>query len=634
MMNARGFGFVTPEDKPDDGDVFIQAPHLHGALHGDRVRVQIISRANGDRKRRGRIVSILEQSSRTFVCTFRAEHGLRYAECDDPKTPYLIRPHNIRKFNLKPGHKVLIEVLDEPKRQRPMILDGRIVDVLGAGSDPSVDILSIILTYGLPEQFPKEVLEQAASLEKFPSTEELARRIDRRQLKIVTIDGADAKDLDDGVYAERLDDGAYFLGVYIADVSHYVRENDPIDAEAYARGTSVYLVDRVLPMLPRELSNGICSLNAGVDRLALACEMRLSSEGRIESYEIFSTAINVHRRLTYSAVNNFYRDRPNELGELAQLLTTLKEIRDKRFRLRLERGAIDFDMPELKVRLDDRGRPLDVFKRRRDIAESVIEECMLAANETVARHMFVRKIPSLYRVHEPPALENMKKFNELLNAFGLNIKLRSTEKISPSDIQRVLDRSKGTRGEQTINAAALRAMQQARYSAENLGHFGLAAEFYTHFTSPIRRYPDLIVHRLLKETLADRLSSARRERLKKTLPEIARSASIRERLAADAERESTELKAVEYMKRYVGEEFDSTIVSVTSFGFFVELENGVEGLVRASTIDGDCYTFIESRFELIGELFGRAFRIGDRVRVRLVEANVRLRQLTFELVRQ
>ena len=624
-MNAHGFGFVTPEDDDGGGDLYIATPHLCGALHGDLVKAKVISRASGEHKRRGRVMSILEKANRRYVCTLRAEYGMRYAECDDPQLPYFVHPVNAKRFNLKAGTKVLIDIIDAPKHRPALHLNGKIVKVLGDSSDAGIDILSLMLNYGLPRDFPSEVLAEAAKVEQEPSVDEINRRIDRRHLNIVTIDGADAKDLDDGVYAERTDDG-FFLGVYIADVSHYVRDQSVLDVEAAARGTSVYLVDRVLPMLPKELSNGICSLNAGVDRLSMACEMNLNADGRVETYKIFPTVINVRRRLTYDGVNALYNGERSELTELEPMLMVLKEIRDKRYRIRERRGAIDFDMPEIKVLLDADGRPLEIVKRRRDLAESVIEECMLVANETVARHLCTRKLPGIYRVHEPPSTDNLKKFNELLNAFGFHLRIRDT--VQPIDFQKLLTEVKGKRGEQNINAAALRTMQQARYSAQNSGHFGLAAEYYTHFTSPIRRYPDLIVHRLLKD---EPMSDSRRQQWRKRLPEIAATSSLRERIATDAERDSTNLKAVEYMSQFVGEIFDGVINSIVSFGFFVELDNGVDGLVRATSIRGDDYLYIEREFALIGMHTGRAFRIGDNVTVKLVDANIRLKQLTFVL---
>ncbi len=560
-MNARGFGFVVPDEHDDDGDIYIASNRLGGARNGDRVRTLVLTRYGDTRKRSGRIIKVLERLSAI-----------------------------------------------------------------------SGEIQSVVRSHDLPEEFSTEALTEAAHIETEPSEREIARRIDRRHLNIVTIDGADAKDLDDGVYAEKNSDGSYFLGVYIADVSHYVREGSPLDAEAYERGTSVYLVDRVLPMLPKELSNGICSLNAGTERLSMACEMRLSASGRVEAYKIFPTVISVRRRLSYEGVNKFFAGDRTELTELSAMLSTLKEIRDKRFKLRADRGAIDFELGEIKVVLDDEGHPINVLKRRRELAESVIEECMLTANETVARHLSEKNIPSLYRVHEPPASDNLERLNELLNAFGFHLRIRM-KGVKPSDIQKVLTAVKGRRGEHTVNTATLRAMQQARYSAENVGHFGLAAQFYTHFTSPIRRYPDLIVHRLLKETLGNQaMSPARLKRWKKNLPEIAAQSSTRERIAVEAERESTMLKAVEYMQQFVGATFEGMISGVTNFGFFVELENGVDGLVRSTGLRDDHYEFVEREYALIGRRTGRAFRVGDAVTVKLIEANVGLRQINFSLV--
>lgn len=560
-LSARGFGFVIPDDKRDGEDIYIAANHLGGALNGDRVRVLILSKFDGNRKRNGRIIKVLER-----------------------------------------------------------------ISALGR------EVQSVVRKYDLPEEFSAATLTEAAQIETEPSDKEIARRIDRRRLKIVTIDGADAKDLDDGVYAERNADGSYFLGVYIADVSHYVREGSALDAEAFERGTSIYPVDRVIPMLPKELSNGICSLNAGAERLSMACEMLLSPGGRVEAYKIFPTVINVHRRLTYEAVNKFFAGDRTELSELTEMLSTLKEIRDKRFALRADRGAIDFDLGEIKVILDDEGSPIDVIKRRRDLAESVIEECMLTANETIARHLSEKNVPSLYRIHEPPDKDSLERLNELLNAFGFHLRIRAGSGVRPVDIQKILSAIHGRRGEHTINAATLRAMQQARYSSENVGHFGLAAAFYTHFTSPIRRYPDLVVHRLLKETIGNEtMSPARLKRWQKRLPEIAMHSSMRERVAVEAERESTMLKAVEYMQQFVGATFEGMINGVTSFGLFVELDNGVDGLVRSTSIRDDDYVFIEREYALVGRRTGRAFRVGDEVTVKLIEANVELRQLNFAL---
>ncbi len=487
------------------------------------------------------------------------------------------------------------------------------------GAVQSADIADVVKSHGVVEEFPANVRAAAALIGENPSAAEISQRIDRRHLQIVTIDGEDAKDLDDGVFAEKID-GGYFLGVYIADVSYYVRANTPLDREAFERGTSIYPVDRVVPMLPAELSNGICSLNAGVDRLAMACEMFLDFSGKITGYKIFPTVIKVFRRLTYTQVNNFF-DGAADLKSCAKNLNTLLEIYKLRKKIRAERGAIDFEIPEIKIILDDSGAPVDLTKKINGVAENLIEECMLAANETVAEHTLKNKIPSLYRVHELPTAEKIATLNKLLAHFNLHI-----SKNEPRAFQKILAQVKGTPAEKVISNFALRTMQQARYSPENLGHFGLAAEFYTHFTSPIRRYPDLIVHRMLRAK-PDKLAKWARR-----LDEIAKQSSERERRAVEIEREAVDLKTAEYMQRFLGAEFDAVICSVASFGFFVELDSGVDGLVRAASLKDDFYGYVDSEFALIGVRTGRSFHIGDNVRVRLTEANVELRRLTFELV--
>ncbi|MBQ1614717.1 MAG: ribonuclease R, partial [Selenomonas sp.] len=468
------------------------------------------------------------------------------------------------------------------------------------------------------------------------SPAEYQGRADRRDLQIVTVDGEDSKDLDDGVYARKNPDGSYFLGVYIADVSHYVKEHAPLDREAYARGTSVYLVDRVIPMLPKELSNGICSLNAGVDRLSMACEMQISSEGEITSYEILPTVIHVYRRLTYNIVNKVLVDKAepflSDNGDILPMLETLAELRGALKAKRHRRGSIDFDLPEVKVKLDENGHPVALIKREGSLAESIIEECMLAANETVAKHMDTRNLPFMYRVHEQPSEEKIERLNNLLAAFGLFVKQDEQGHIKPIDVQQVLEKVEGRPEERIISTVSLRSMQQARYSEQSLGHFGLAARYYTHFTSPIRRYPDLIVHRLLRETFATgSLPLDRQAKLKIVLPEIADHTSNRERLATEAERETTDMKKIEYMAQFVGEEFTGVISGVTAFGIFVELDNGVEGLVHVSTMTNDYYEYVEEQYAMIGERTRTQYRLGDEVEVILARANVEERNLDFVL---
>ena len=602
-VNLKGFGFVTPED--GGADIFIAPENLRGAFNGDKVKVKVVDEWRG--RREGHVVEVTERANQIVVGTL-VRLGKRIAvEPDDKRiTQEIVLPHYREHFAAKT--KVVVKVTSwSPLR-------GHVVEVLGKENAPGVEIRGILRSHGVEEDFPPEVQAEASRIELEPAAQEVSKRIDRRNLKIVTIDGEDAKDLDDGVFAEERD-GGFFLGVYIADVSHYVRPHTALDREAFERGTSIYPVDRVVPMLPRELSNGICSLNAGVDRLAMACEMNLNAAGNVVDYKIFPTVIHVFKRLSYTQVNKFL-DGDRELSACAENLNALKKIHGLRKKIRAERGAIDFDLPEMKIVLNEAGKPLAITKRIQTVAESIIEECMLLANETVAEHTLKKKIPSLYRVHELPNPDKVLTLNQLLAHFSLHISKTS----EPRDFQKILSKVKGLPAEKVITTYALRTMQQARYSPENLGHFGLAAKFYTHFTSPIRRYPDLIVHRALRGGVI------------KNLEEISKQTSERERRAIDIEREALDLKAVEYMQQFVGQHFDGVIESVTNFGFFVELDNGVDGLVRAAELKDDYYAFVEREFALIGNATGKSFHIGDGVRVKLSAANTKLRQLSFELV--
>ena len=600
-VNLKGFGFVSLEN--GGSDVFIAAENLRGALNGDKVKIKILD------NREGKIIEILERAKDIFVGTL-AKLGKKTVLTPDDKrfTQKIILPN--QKY--LPNTKVAVKITSwEPIR-------GEVIEILGKNNAPGVEIRGILVSYGVEEDFPPEVLDEAAKIELEPDKNEISKRIDRRNLKIVTIDGEDAKDLDDGVFAAE-NDGGFFLGVYIADVSYYVRPKSALDREAFERGTSIYPVDRVVPMLPKELSNGICSLNAGVDRLAMACEMNLDFSGKVVEYKIFPTVIHVFRRLSYPQVDKFL-DGDKNLADCAENLNALKKIRDLRKKIRDLRGAIDFNLPEMKILLNDAGKPIEITKRVQTVSESIIEECMLLANETVAEHTLKNKIPSLYRVHELPNSEKVLTLNNLLAHFSLHIGTSQGRELEPRDFQKILSKVKNLPAEKIITSYALRTMQQARYSSENSGHFGLAAKFYTHFTSPIRRYPDLIVHRALRGGNL------------KNLEEISRQSSERERRAIEIERETLDLKAVEFMQRFIGQNFDAVIESVTNFGFFVELDNGVDGLVRAADLKDDYYSYVEQEFALIGVRTGKSFHIGDNVRVKLVSANEKLRQLTFELV--
>ena len=635
-MTAKGFGFIIPDvrETEDETDVFVPAGAIGTAMHGDRVVARVTPAQEEGRSREGEIIRILERANEKIVGTFERSKTFGFVTPDNTKLTQDI--FVAKKFfkGAKTGSKVVVKITKWPNGRRSA--EGEVIEVLGKVGDPGVDVLSVMRQYELSETFPEDVQAEADAVEQEPSPAEYQGRADRRDLQIVTVDGEDSKDLDDGVYARKNPDGSYFLGVYIADVSHYVKEHAPLDREAYARGTSVYLVDRVIPMLPKELSNGICSLNAGVDRLSMACEMQISADGEITSYEILPTVIHVYRRLTYNIVNKVLVDKAepflSDNSDIMPMLETLAELRGALKAKRHRRGSIDFDLPEVKVKLDENGHPVALIKREGSLAESIIEECMLAANETVAKHMDTRNLPFMYRVHEQPSEEKIERLNNLLAAFGLFVKQDEQGHIKPIDVQQVLEKVEGRPEERIISTVSLRSMQQARYSEQSLGHFGLAARYYTHFTSPIRRYPDLIVHRLLRETFATgSLPLDRQERLKTVLPEIAEHASNRERLATEAERETTDMKKIEYMAQFVGEEFTGVISGVTAFGIFVELDNGVEGLVHVSTMTNDYYEYVEEQYAMIGERTRTQYRLGDEVEVILARANVEERNLDFVL---
>jgi len=632
-MTSKGFGFVVPDRRLEGStDVFIPTNLLAGAMNNDRVIARIHTPAACGRTREGEIIRIIERANKKIVGTFESSRSFGFVVPDDAKLRQDIFIPKGSFHGAKVGAKVVVEITKWPDRLKSA--EGKIVEVLGYAGDPGLDILSIIKKYDLPMEFPRKVERSAAEIPDEISPEEIAGRRDRRKLQIITIDGDDAKDLDDGVYAQKSGDG-YFLGVYIADVSYYVHEKSALDREAYSRGTSVYLVDRALPMLPQRLSNGICSLNAGEDRLAMSAEMELDREGNVTRYEIFPAVIRVYRRMTYNIVRKILVEKDEALmrdnEDILPLLRVLAEVRDVLRGRRMRRGAIDFELSEVKVRLNPDGTPARLEKRARTLAESIIEECMLAANETVAEHMAKRKLPFLYRVHEEPSEDKLLALNTLLAAFGLHIHKDENGKIRPETLQAVLRKAAGKSEERIIHPVMLRSMKQARYEAENLGHFGLAARYYTHFTSPIRRYPDLIVHRLLHKLFANEFKDAEKERLASLLPDIAAQSSLRERLAADAERETVDLKKIEYMAQFIGDEFDGVISSVTAFGIFVELDNGVEGLVRVSSLEDDFYQYAEEQFALIGERTRKRYRLGDEVRIVVTNANLEERNLDFVL---
>jgi len=636
--HPKGFGFLIPDDK-EHPDIYIHLNDMKGAMQNDIVLGRVTGRGgpNGT-KLEGEVVRVVKRANTQIVGTFENHETYGFVIPDDKRIQKDVFIPRERFMGAVTGQKVVVKLVTFPDGRAAA--EGEIVEILGHKDDPGVDILSIIRKFGLPEAFPPEVMDEAEAAPDTIREEELAGRRDLRGRTIVTIDGEDAKDLDDAVDVQRLENGNYLLGVHIADVGYYVREGSALDREAFSRGTSVYLVDRVIPMLPHRLSNGICSLHPRVDRLTLSCEMEIDPTGKVVRHDIFPSVIKTVERMTYKNVRLLVDDEaepePELLERYKELLPFFRQMRDLALILRekrMRRGAIDFDFSESKVIVDEEGKPVDIVKRPRTIAEMMIEEFMLAANETVAEHFHWMKVPFLYRIHEDPDSEKLMHFMQFITNFGYVVKGKGNT-VHPRALQSLLEEIKGAKEETVISTVMLRSMKQARYDAESLGHFGLAAEFYSHFTSPIRRYPDLVIHRIMREVIENggRLADHRQEYLASRMPDIAQQSSERERLAVDAERETDALKKAEYMVDKIGEEFEGIISSVTSFGMFVELENTIEGLVRLSDLSDDYYHFHEMQLALIGERTARVFRIGDEVKVRVARVNVDERNIDFELV--
>ncbi|MCY7779324.1 ribonuclease R [Bacillus haynesii] len=630
--HAKGFAFVLPEDSSLD-DVFIPPSELNTAMNGDTVLVRL-STETGGTKKEGAIIRIIERNIQKIVGTYTETKNFGFVIPDDKKITNDIFIPKHAKNGAVEGHKVVVRLTSYPEGR--MSAEGEVIEILGHKNDPGIDILSIIHKHGLPGDFPAEAMEQAGNTPDTIDEKDLEGRRDLRDQTIVTIDGADAKDLDDAVTVTKLKNGHYKLGVHIADVSHYVTEGSPIDQEAYERGTSVYLVDRVIPMIPHRLSNGICSLNPKVDRLTLSCEMLINPQGQVVEHEIFQSVIKTTERMTYSDVNKILVDDDEELKQKYEALVPMfKDMEDLAAILRgkrMERGAVDFDFKEAKVLVDEEGKAKDVVLRERSTAEKLIEEFMLVANETVAEHFHWMNVPFIYRIHEDPDQEKLQRFLEFVATFGYVVK-GTAGSIHPKALQSVLEEVRDRPEEAVISTVMLRSMKQAKYDPQSLGHFGLSTEFYTHFTSPIRRYPDLIVHRLIRTYLIQgKTDEATREKWAEKLPEIAEHTSNMERNAVDAERETDDLKKTEFMLDKIGEEFDGVISSVTNFGMFVELPNTIEGLVHVSFMTDDFYRYDEQHYAMIGERTGNVYRIGDEITVRVVDVNKDERNIDFEIV--
>lgn len=646
ISNSKGFGFVEIEGREED--LFIPEDKTNGAFHKDIVEVALLPERDGKRQE-AQVLKIIARGMTTVVGTFeRSRENYGFVIPDNTKLAQDVFVPKEHSMGAVSGHKVVVELTDYgTDKHSPQ---GKVIEILGHVNDPGVDIMSIVRGFELPVEFPEKVMNQATRTAQEVSEADRAGRRDLRDVVMVTIDGEDAKDLDDAV-SVSFDGEKYHLGVHIADVTNYVQENSALDREALKRGTSVYLVDRVIPMLPHALSNGICSLNEGVDRLALSCLMTVDQKGEITDYEICESVINVNKRMSYRVVQELLTEdgltekvpQPGEedYREYAGLLPMFREmetlaglLREKR----QKRGSIDFDFPECKIYLDSEGRPTDIKPYERNTATDIIEDFMLAANETVAQHFYWMELPFVYRVHDVPDADRLQKLASIISNFGYSMKAVGkakskvgSEEIHPKEIQKLLAKIAGTPEEAMISRMALRSMKQAKYSVECTGHFGLACAFYCHFTSPIRRYPDLQIHRIIKEQLRGRMNDDRAAHYRELLPEVAKHSSETERRADEAERETDKLKKVEYMEQHVGESFDGVISGVTGWGLYVELPNTVEGLVHISKLYGDYYYYSEKSSELVGEATGRCFKLGMPVRVNVDGCDRFTRTIDFSL---
>ncbi len=625
--HPRGFGFVTVEG--EESDIFIPGSQVNGAFHKDTVQVSVRGEEGHGRRREGAVTRIVARGVSHIVCTYERHKTFGFAIPDDPRFGRDIFIPQERSRGAVDGHKVVVELTSFGDAGRKP--EGKVVEILGHVNDPGVDILSVVRAYELPEQFPEKVQNQAERVSRPVSDADRADRKDLRGWQTVTIDGEDAKDLDDAVTLTREGD-RYRLGVHIADVTNYVQERSALDAEALRRGTSVYLADRVIPMLPHVLSNGICSLNAGEDRLALSCIMTIDDKGEVVDHEIAETVICVDRRMSYSSVKKILEDHDEEecrrYEEFVPLFERMQKLAAILRKRRMRRGSIDFDFPETKICLDKEGHPVRLEPSEHNVATRIIEDFMLAANETVAQDCFWQELPFVYRTHDTPDPEKIKKLGIFVNHFGYSIHA-GQEEIHPKELQKLLQRIKGQPEEALIARLVLRSMKQARYGTAGTGHFGLATPYYCHFTSPIRRYPDLQIHRIIKDNLRGRMHDERRAHYEKILPEVARQASERERVADEAEREVCKLKKAEYMEAHIGETYEGVISGVTEWGFYVELPNTVEGLVHVTTLAGDFFLYREETCELVGERTGVSYQLGQPVRVTVAGADRLLRTVDF-----
>jgi ribonuclease R len=634
--HPAGYGFVTPERHVDDvkGDVFVAAPNLKEALHGDRVVVRI-ERHGRDGRVEGRIVQVLERRNETLVGRFEVdESGLSFVQPFDKRVLTDVHIPRGDTADAEPGEMVTVEITKWGTPARGPV--GRVVEVLGHIDDPGVDTEIILRKHGIPDEHSDEAVEEARRLGTAIKERDIKGRTDFRDQLTVTIDGEDARDFDDAITIERLPNGHFRLGVHIADVAHYVREGSALDGDAYERGTSVYFPERAVHMFPEELATGLCSLRPHVDRLVQSCVMEVNKKGDVVRYEMHDGVINSNERMTYTDVNAIVTDQdPDTRARYAALVPSFEMMRDLFHILharRKRRGSVDFDLPEAKVVLNEEGVVEDIVAYERNIAHRIIEEFMLLANETVAHHLETHGMPTLYRIHEPPDPLKVLEFDEFVTSLGHSLGASSGGSVKPALFQKLVEKIRGTPEERPIAFLMLRTMQKARYDAMNVGHFGLAAPTYTHFTSPIRRYPDLVVHRTLRELRHTRVTDERREELEEDLPEVARHTSEREVRATEAEREILQWKKVRFMADKVGDTFEGYVTGVTSFGLFIELvEHYVEGLVHVSTMADDYYRFSDQNHSLFGENTRKVYRLGDRVNVQVVRVDQERRQIDLAI---
>lgn len=634
ISHPRGFGFLEIPEAEED--IFIPEESIGTALHGDTVQI-VVKKDGKDGKNgkrcEGEVVKVLERGTREVVGTYQQCDGFGFVVTDNQRFLKDVFIPAGKSLTAEDGDKVLAEIKDHGNKRRSP--EGKIIEILGKPGECGVDVLCVAKSYELPMEFPEKVAKQAERIKETLNEGDFYGREDLRDVVMVTIDGEDAKDLDDAVSLTKEED-LYHLGVHIADVSNYVQYNSALDKEALKRGTSVYLADRVIPMLPKKLSNGICSLNAGEDRLALSCLMDIDKKGRVVSHRIVESVIHVKERMSYTNVKKILLQEDEELEkryeELLPMFFQMKELSELLRNRRKKRGAIDFDFPESKLVLDEKGKVVDIYPYEQNIATRLIEDFMLAANETVAEEYCMLGLPFVYRTHENPDMEKMETVLEMVHQAGIKVK-KGKETISPKEVQKILKELEGMECEPFFARLILRSMKQAKYTVEDTGHFGLAAKYYCHFTSPIRRYPDLQIHRIIKETLRGKMTEAKIQHYRGILEEVARQSSAMERRAEEVERETIKMKKAEYMKQHIGEAFEGTVSGVTEWGFYVELDNTVEGLVHVNSLTDDYYSFDKDRYCLVGDMTGRTYTMGQRVKVWVENADENTKTVDFKIER-